>query len=574
MIDSKYRRGDVMKYYSRPKETLKSCMYILIGLIGLYFVSAKLQALNIEDKTIAASKEVEEQARTKHEMEIHLNIDKLYKYSKEPISEESVMELIKNHVPGGIYLMKASMNQNHDMHNMILTYLVEEDVPMMNKAKKDQITLLDASILMSLYPDLDAVKVNIIVESDTYSEVLYRPDLEDYFGIHIAAQDEKNTFERIVNEFIDSSKVSQYCNMKHPYDSFMGEEVEAFYKMNFPVVEEGEVFPYIDEALEGELVETYGYKLFLQGLIYENPLMNYYSAYRLIEYYGSNNSEEIMLELATCMTKTQDERVQKACQKNIDLLVPLKEGIKVFDRFNESSIEGGKKLYTITEKGLQTLAKWQGENSAGLKVVSISPNQEYVLCEAKTANNSYRYILSCNTEEAYLLDESGAFKNGSKNINELIAQIKSVTAESINQAIQADEIEWEWYGKDLMRMHIGEEIALIYNIHTDEVQTKAEYIQDIGLNELEQYLQETYQEVTKTPVSNLDAKATVKKFVVDGEVLMVYEYESILQKNMAISSDEGQARQLSSRMWQQGKLVIYYDGNDIEIIRGLNQFIL
>lgn len=563
-----------MKSYGRLKESLKSGLYILVGLVALYLITIRLQTLNIDDETVIVSKEIEEQSPTTNEIEIQLSIDKIYTYISQTASEENITELIKNYTPGGVYLTKVKMDQDA-IHKVYLTYVVEQNTPILNKSKKDQIALLDASILMSLYPQIDTIQVDISVESELYRKVLYRPDIEDYFGISIATRGEGRTFERIASEFLNTSCVSQYINMRHPYDSLMGEVVENFYKMNFPVVEGEEAFVYIDESAEEELVKAYGYKLFIQGLAYENPLMNYYSAYRLVEYYESTYKEEIMLELATCLTKTDDERVKQACQKIIDLLAPCKEEIKVLDRFTETSSEGGRKLYKVDKDGLKILAKWKGKETAGLKIISQSPSKEYVLCEVVTAQNRYRYILSCKQEGTYRIDEKGSFINEIQSCTELMSLIRNrVKNQSDIQNVQASNIRWEWYLGDLMCISIGDEIELIYNIQTDKIHLKSQYMENFGLGELEQYLEEIYENVKKVTLSEIDSKAYIKKFTVDGEVLTVYAYDSIVQKNMELSAREGQAQNEGTKMWNQGKLIIYYNGNKQEIIKGMNQLLL
>ncbi len=558
-----------MKSYDRMKDSVKSGIYILLGLVAVYFISTYLQTFNIDYETTGVSKEIEEHIPTNNDIEIKLDIDKIYEYGNQALNEENITQLLRYYVPGGVYLSRVSWQEENQMNKVMITYIVDENVPLINKSRKDQIALLSASILMSLYPQIDTIKVSMVVESELYERVLYRPDIENYFGISIDCRDEKNTFERIANEFVDASNVSQYNNMKHPYDSLLGEDVERFYKMNFPVIEEGEIFPYIDEEVEQELVAEYGYKLFLQGLWYENTLMNYYSAYRLSEYYGTAYSEQIILELATCAAKTKDERVLRACEKVIDLLVPLKEGIRVFDRFNESTLEGGHKIYTISEKGLVTLAKWQGEENAGLKIVSISPNEDYVLCEAVTPNNRYRYILSCQEEGSYILSEKGAFKDGMQSAGEIMSQVSSVLKkQSMEQEMKMKGIQWGREG--LVYIDMEDEIELVYDISTNKVQMKKQYIENFGENELETYLKQVFETVTKTSISG----SKVKKYIVDGEVLMVYVYDSMVQKNAELSKNEGQAQENLGKMWSRGKVSIYYNGTRQEVIKKLNQLIL
>lgn len=572
-----YNKGkieeDFMKYYSRRRETIQSVIYIIVGLIGLYLISVKLQAFDIDEETVIINEQAESLIDTESEKDWVLNIDELYEWSKKPLNETNVRQLLKEYLPGGRYLKEVSISQEKEPYNISLTYASNQYDKALSRAKKDQIALMDASILMSLYPDIDTVKVSILIDQEIYSKVLYRPDLEEYFGIELVAQEGKNTFERVAKEFTEAEEVSKYWESKHSYDSTMGEEVEAFYKMNFKVQdEENEIFPYIDEDLESTLVEKYGYKLFLQGLEYDNALMKYYSAYRLIEYYGKANTDAIMLELATCQTKSKDKRVRAACEAIIDLLRPLKEDeIRVFGRFQDNTLGGGKKLYTISGKGLAILAKWIGEDEAGLKVVSVSPDEQYVLCMATIKQQCYYYILS-SKEESYEIKEDGIYKDQEKRHSELISRMEQLIGkQEVSRALNEDKIEWKWYFDSFMEISINDDIVLIYDANTDSLQKKEQFNENFDAKHLEKYLEGQFDVSIEKSQENVNTKAEIKNMIVNGEVVTVYEYANVAQKNIEVLEKEKREEKQKGKVWSKGKIRIYYEGDSKSLIKALNE---
>ena len=560
-----------MRYYGRRRETIKNTIYIIIGLISLCFVSVKLQSLNIDEKIVVTNEEVEGQVGMESEQDLVLDVDKIYQWSNKPLDETQLSALLSAYLPGGGYLEKVSMDLIQESYCLKLTYIYNQYEQALSKIKRNQIALINASTLMSLYPNIDAVQINILIDGQVYRSVLYRPDLENYFGISLLENEGKRTFERIVKEFIQKEKVSTYWEEKHPYDSLMGEDVEAFYKMNFPVRDsEDEIFPYIDEDLDHAVVNQYGYKLFLQGLRYKNPLMNYYSAYRLIEYYENQNKEEIMLELATCQSKSQDERVQIACEKVIDLLSLLEEDeIRVFGRFEENVLDGGKKIYKIDKNGLSILAKWAGQNEAGLKIVSIAGNKEYALCSATSSERCYYYLLP--TTHTYEIKEDGVYYNQSKIQTELISNIGQLIGEQeISEALEKNQIEWNWYFDSLIKVNIGKDIEFINDAKKEILQTKEQFNQTFDMKYLETYFKEKYEVSVEKSAAAIGTKAEVNHFIIDNEKVVVYEYAHLAQKNIELLQQEQESERQTGRVWSKGKLRVYYRGVNNTLITQLN----
>lgn len=565
-----------MKGYSRRKEMIKNGIYIVVGVVGIVLITNQLQAVGVEnDKQVV--KEVEEMpVISVSEQELSLNIEEIIKSSEAPISSEHMTELMTK-LPEKEYLQKVEIKlgvKPGEVQKVAITYDTKQYEQMLSKARKDQMSLIDASIIMALYSEIDRVEVSILEKDSKYFRILYRPDLEDYFGIKMDTKDNRNAFERIAKEFLDAEHVSAYWNRKHPYDSELGEEVEAFFKLNFPILQDTqETFPYIDEEMEESLVEKYGYKLFLQGLKYDNPLMNYYCAYRLVEYYDSIHKEEIMLELANCQVHSKDSRVQNACGVAVELLTNLQDGeVRLFDRYKETTLGGGEKLFKIDKSGISVFAKWEGSVPAGLNIVSISPRNSYVLCMAVTNERNYIYALpiqaqdkvqvfSLKEEGAYITDTNESVKKGDELINLMNSRIHKSKKEIENSV-------FEWYYASFVKVIVDGE-NYIYDGETNQLMTYDEFSSQFDQKKLQAYLDERFKYTVKKSSFYYPTKAEASCIYIDEEKLVIREYSYIGQKTVEFNSPE--EKTLQGRRWDKGKVVVNYSGNNQEIIRALNE---
>ena len=561
-----------MKYYSRRKETLKNAIYIVVGAAGVILITHQLQAVGVEnDKQIV--KEVDEvPVIAVSEQELSLNIEEILKNSQTPISQEKMAQLVVK-LPAREYLKKVEINSGA-VQKVTITYDTGQYEQMLSKARKDQISLIDASVIMALYSEIDRVEVKIVEKEGEYFKILYRPDLEDYFGIKMDTKDNRNAFERIAKEFLDAEHVSAYWNQKHPYDSELGEEVEAFFKLNFPILQDAEeTFPYIDEQMEEALVEKYGYKLFLQGLKYDNPLMNYYCAYRLVEYYDSIHKEEIMLELANCQVHSKDSRVQKACADVVELLTNLQEDeVRLVDRYKETTLGGGEKLFKIDKNGISVFAKWEGSVPAGLNVVSISPRNSYVMCMAVTNERNYIYVLPIQSQDkmqVFSLKEEGAYKleqnESVKKVDELINLMNNQIHKSKKQI---ENSVFEWYYASFVKVIVDGE-DYIYDGEANQLMTDEAFNNQFDQKKLQAYLDERFKYTIKKSSFYYPTKAQTHCIYIDEEKLVIREYSYIGQKTVEFNSPEEKA--LQGKRWDKGKVVVNYYGKNQEIIRALNE---
>lgn len=562
-----------MKHYSRKKETLKSLLYLLIGVFGIWVVNNKLQVLAIEKKSVSVEATKEGTSEQYEKQGFDLDCTQIFSWKQKEFSEQSIRELIESQLLGGTYIEHVDLNLSNPSGYISLRYKIGEYNGMFSDARKDQIALLDASILMSLYDEINTVKVDIQMENALYSKVLYRPDLEAYYHADISAYQDLSVFERIAGEFIDSQNVSMYCKMKHPYDSLMGEEVENFYKMNFPVsLDKVHKMQYIDEELENDLVNKYGYKLFLQGLQYDNDQMNYYSAYRLMEFYESGKREEIQLALAACEIKTNCEEVKSACQKVIDFLSSLDQReMRIVGRFAESSLGGGKKIYALDERGLYVIATWQDEMEAGLSVVSVSPNNQYVLCKAITSKRSYYYILPIRPEagemESYIINETGIYEDNVEYASELVALVNRQSVEADSQEM---ELKFEWYLNALLQITDGTN-KYYYDMERNTLETEAEFDKNFGKSFVIQYLNQHYHVTEKAASFYYPVRAEATSLLIGQEKIVVREYTSMAQKNIDLFKNAEAESKIVGRTWSKGRVIINYAGNQSDIIERISE---
>lgn len=561
-----------MKYYTRRKEMIKNGIYILVGVVGIILITHQLQAIGVKDDKQVVKEIEETPVISVSEQELSLNIEEIIKSAKTPISDEMMTELITK-LPGGDYLQRVEIKPG-ELQEIIVTYDTKQYKQMLSKARKDQMSLIDASVIMGLYPEIDRVEVSILEKEDNYSRILYRPDLEDYFDIKMDIKDNIDAFERIAKEFLDAEHVSAYWNRKHPYDSDLGEDVEAFFKLNFPILKDDDVtFPYIDEEMEESLVEKYGYKLFLQGLKYDNPLINYYCAYRLVEYYDSIHKEEIMLELANCQVHSKEPRVQKACESVVDLLTNLQDDeVRIFDRYKETTLGGGEKIFRVDKSGISVFAKWDGSVAAGLNVVSSSPRNSYVLCMAVTDERNYIYWLpiqepdkmqtfSLKEDGAYVMNASESVKKGDELINLMNSRINKSKKEIENSV-------FDWYYASFVKILVnGEEY--IYDGDTNQLMTYEQFSNNFDRENLQAYLDERFRYTVKKSSFYYPTKAETNCIYIDEEKIVIREYSHIGQKKVELKNEKEET--LQGKRWDKGRIVVNYSGKNQEIIRALDE---
>lgn len=560
-----------MAFKERKKEIIRNMIVIIIGLIALVGVTVNLK--RAEPTNEIEPEDIKTQEMSEGSQSV-LDIKELYKKGYRIFNEENLMQIVKG-VMGSDYLQEVSIKKKVNNYGVALTYRTDEQEQSLSKAEKEQMVLENASVLMSVFDKIDVVKMVVLRGQDQYTKVVYRPDLENYFGILLTEITDQPTFERVGKEFLNSEAVASYWAMKHPYDSGMGEEIETFYKWEFPAEWEAETLPYIEEEIEGDLIDRYGYHLFLQGLNYEHPLMNYYSAYRLIEYYGNSNLDEMLLELASCKSKTNHQAVKLACDFAIKVLSMREESDHpvVFTRYSETDLEGGKILYAILNQKLIKLASWKDEGVGGFEVMSIADNKESVFCRVKLKDGYYFYVIPIDVIGHHEVNHKEVKQGGkvvSKEIKGLIQEI-AVDAE-------LEHLEGTWLFGKVWRIVIDDTLSFIYDVEKNSMVDEEEFNQNFETGYLSQLLTQQFGEIAQRELSDENLVSQVIEISMGQEKIVVYEYDSIVQKNVALLKkqleDANENKNTIQQKWSKGKLIVTYDGNQEEIIEALNELIL
>ncbi|MDF2595848.1 MAG: hypothetical protein K0R69_2189, partial [Clostridia bacterium] len=267
------------------------------------------------------------------------------------------------------------------------------------------------------------------------------------------------------------------------HEATFEEESEAFFRTYSKdlYTEEGEMFnkKHIpSEELGKELVDKYGYKLFLEGLEYDDAYINWYSAYRLIEFYNEDHKEEILLELAACSVTSEFEEVKTAANFAMDVLSGQTDvysrikrgadGSAIFTRFFETQTGGGQKIYSVKNQFLQELLT-QDDPKAGVTVkdMSISPNGHYLWVLMKNDLRYFAYVLPLETVQyPYRLRNLMTIQGSlGKNYSELANMAKSLLNEDgkntyfMQEEYGVADIQARWTTNELLEVQIAGEIG-------------------------------------------------------------------------------------------------------------------
>lgn len=564
-----------MRYIKTRKETIKNVSVLMAAIlclcwITMYLINIKVSGEEIDlEEIMVHSMELEENI-------IELKIGELYESRGEVVNEEEIGKIIEE-VLDATYLSQIQIESKKGSYSVEITYDETNQVPSLSKAKREQVTLLDASLLMSLFNEIDVVTVQSIMKDNNEERVVYRLDLEDYFKMSLNAYQSKEIFAKIAQEFLDKENVSRYWGMKHPFDSSLGQAVEKFYKYNFPSKWDTfeEVVDYIDESFEGTLENQYGYPLWIQGLNYDHPAMNYYAAYKLIGYYGNNNLDEILLELASCKNQSKDFKVQQACQFVMNVLSKnLKsDEVVVFTTYNELELQGGKKLYGLVENQLVEIAIWQGEKPGGFKVISISSDKKSVLCKIHTPNQDYLYIVPINSAGGYRVNETSVEKEEviSRELTNLMKEValNEEMSHDVIKEIEIGNFQSRWLFKDILILSVEAGESFIYDGQKGGLSSETVFNQEFDSQYLIQGLKERFANLQEKEAYSRPAVYQIKEIMIDTNKIVIYEYESKKQKNMALLKEKQDVKSLKNQ-WSKGKIYVTYEGEDAEMIRTLS----
>lgn len=570
-----------MEFKTRKEENKKNIVTIMVCLVCLLGITVNLQRLEMADETVVH--EIEE-IQEIEENNTSLDLEGLYDYVQSDLGQEHLEE-IADKLMDAEHLETVELKEKLDAYGVILTYKISAQGQSLSKAKKEQMVLVNSSILMSLFNEVDVVEIVILRGEESYQKVISRLDLEDYFGIKLVRINQRATFDRITSEFLQSEAVSAYWVMKHRMDSQIGESVEAFFKWVFPARWDEKLFPYINEALEDEVIKQYGYKLFLEGLNYDHDLINYYSAYRLMEYYGNANLDEILLELASCKQRTKSDSVKAACEAAIRTLSDgSRDEVTVFTRYGGSTLQGGKKLYAILNEKLIELAVWEGNEAGGFEVVNLSEDETGVVCKVHTLETVYLYVIPMDEVGGYKVNEQMVQRDGVRILDEIMDQIRQVVTEKgLDEeqqiALDSGEVQCKWLFDKVLNIKLEEKLNFVYDSEKNTVVTYETFLQNYDVNYMKQEISSVFNIELVRQLLQEDEERSILELTIEGEKIIVQEYDSAVEKNRMLLKQRvdimNVADQLSiastEKKWDKGKIIVSYDGKNEKLIAALDK---
>lgn len=571
-----YQEGGIMIYIKRKKETIKSISILLLGIICLCWI--KVNLINTKASTeVIALEEVLPHNVEVEESNIKLKVEELYESRGQVINEEEIGKVLTK-ILGVAYEPQIQIQGQKGSYGVVIIYDAINQEQSLSKAKREQVALIDACLIMSLFNEVDVVTIRNIQEKIDVEKVIYRLDLEDYFQMTVGAYQSQETFVKIASEFLNTEKVTTYWSMKHPFDSPLGETVEKFYKCNFPSQWDTleDALADVDETLGETLNQQYGYRFWIQGLNYNHPPMNYYAAYQLIQYYGNSNLDEILLELASCKNQSEHLKVQQACDFVMNVLSKaLKpDECVIFTTYNELALQAREGLYGIVDNQLIEIATWQGEEPGGFEVVSVSSNKKSVLCKLHTSDQNYLYMIpidevgSYKVSETMVHNEDGVLSRELTNLMKEVALNEEMGDEVIKE-IDAGNFQSRWLFKNILMLSVSAGESFVYDGEKNSLSSEMLFSQDFNAEYLIEGLKEKFDALKEKEISSMSNGYQIQEVTIDTDQIFIYQYESKRQKNMDLLKEKQNIKPLQIH-WSKGKIYVTYEGERTDIIKALD----
>lgn len=512
----------------------------------------------MEKEAQAESEEViEAVVNTSEEQEIGIDCHEIFTYRDVALSEESVSHIAKE-LLGSNYLQGVTLKKESKPYTIQLSYYAKGNDMSLAKAKKDQLALVNAVALMSLYDEIDTVVIEALRESEQYKKVLYRPDLEAYFGFELTNIKEESTYSRLVSRFYSSENVSNYWGVKHPYDCELGEDAEWFFKCYFSSDEVEISIPTNTGEIVKRLEEKYGDALYIRGLRYNSASINYFCANELLRFYEDDERlEDILMELIICSNKTKVADVKEGCNRIKDILSYKEDEPLLFTKYEEMG--GGDILYGIIGGRFYEIARWTGQLVGRFSKEAYSRNEDYILCKVDVEGDAHYYVLPLKDGTVYEMNEAAVFNNGVEVSKELMSLM------TIDRD-QKEKFEAVWQLGPYLQLGVGEE-KYIYDCKNNKMQSEEAFRSNFSLenfiNSSDAAYPLTKGETRESVTTNSRyTKITMK----DNEWISCYEFATVDEVSKVLSDKERSGIQ-GQYIWHKGKVIIAYNGSDGQVIK-------
>lgn len=484
------------------------------------------------------------------------------------LSNNNIIDEIERYLAGHAYYDSNEIIDKTYTKGVRINYVLDNRISQLSKNQQEQCSIINAGVLFTLFSDIDVVDINIAKQGVSNRYMVYRPDFEDYMQNYNKEWYVKN----VVEHFEDINNASEYWSSVHPYDSIYGDEIADFFRWYFTAdtlaLQHTDVYPYVDETVDA-FTGRMKYNMLIQGLNYDNPLMNYYSAYRLVELYNDDYDEDIMLELQSCINNTTSDKVKAACEFTLTKFRSKSRGdsdTSVFTRFSETDIGGGKIAYSIKNNKLQEFARLEGFNDdAAFKLCKLSPNENMVLLKVVSNDSNYYYVVDTEITEAYIVKPEGVYSEGKKVSGELISRINQHKQANNHSTISnLANIRVEWIYGNTLTMTLPTLDVYVYNNtnNQDVLMSKQEWLSSFNTSKFIEEMQSQADRLVNEGTLDLENNLSRTTIEYDKEDVIIYNTSDIakIDETMQIS-----------KSFIGGNITVLYDGDNPHIIQGINK---
>lgn len=567
------------------KEGVMSVGIILACIIGVLIITISTPWL--QERYELKDRQIEqEQIQVLNEEESQLVIDTetLFAYKGISINDEVQLQELISILPAGNQVEDIMIDSEIGQFGIQIQYKKMQTHTSSNKNNMEQITFINSTILMSLCSDLEGIITSVYMGDDLQERLICKADLDKYFKEDIRASWLIKDFKKYSEHFLRQEAISQYIGQKYTYTTLLGKEADYFFKLNFStseLTEVGESMPYMNEDMGEALVKEYGYRLFVEGLKYNNDYMNYYSAYRLLEFYNALDLEEVLVELAICKNRTSNEAVKLACTYVMEVLGNQSiQGPVWVTRFRENTFGGGRKVYIIKEGKIKEWGKW--EVPTAMEECITSPNEAMVWCYGKNSNQAYAYVLPVENEGSYKLGKTEVRLENKDTFPEIMGWAKKQLQEkSLMTVAELNEsmlVQTEWFKEAFLKLQIisntMEKVQdLFYNPENQVLTPATVEGEEFSLAQLVYELDDLLIWQGHTHIVQGGLKIEGIRVYLDSEYITVYEYRSTEEREEEYQNLQnlivGYTINKNIHFFEKGRLLVVYEGKEEHIIKHL-----
>lgn len=568
------------------RERVINLCVILTGIVVILIITIITPRLQMKYEQKSEHLE-EEKLELWQEEEYPLLIDRdaLFNYKGISIYEEEKLKMLISILPAGNQVEKLIIGNEIGKFGILIQYKDISSDRISSKNTMDQIVLINSTILISLCNDLNGVITKVYKGERVEEKLVYKADLDRYFEEDIRLSWLLADFEKYSGRFLNKEAILKYTGQKYTYSTSLGKEIDYFFKLNFAETQrlQEDEMPYMDEDMGQVLVNKYDYKLFVEGLKYDNDYMNYYSAYRLLEFYNEIDLEEVLVELAICKNRTTNESVKLACAYVMGVLGDSSKEKPVWiTRFRENTFGGGKKVYMIKGEEIKEWGKWQ--QPTAVRKCTISPDEEMVWCYGESLNQSYAYVLPLENKESYNLGEEIVLIENGEEAPELMSMAKAQLQEKalmVGVELENDvEIQEEWFQEKFLKIQLIsnkmiQSQDLFYNLVNGRLTPVTNEGEEWSLAQLVYELSDilVWGEDTNMAQDALEIEGV--RLYLNEAYVTVYEYGSMAEREkhgQSLRTEIGENHvNKKVYLFEKGRVLIKYEGTEEQVINELTQ---